>query len=148
RRTHLGPQQVAPAAKGKVLTPAEFEKLRQQADDDSEEEDEEEDIARDESYQVDLAKQRRRQQAALSIYRQQMTKAVGAEASPNLSPQRLLSQIGELAESPDESEEIPLGILMAHGFPQTNSRPNSRSSIAQARERSVTLEPKLHSPSP
>ena len=75
------------------MTPEEFEKLRQQADDDSEDEDEEEDIARDESYQADLEKQRRRQQAALSIYRQQMTKVVGADASPKSGPQRPLSQI-------------------------------------------------------
>ena len=147
-RTFLSPKPVVSTAKGKVLTPAEFEKLRQQADDDSDDEDEEEDIARDESYQVDLAKQRRRQQAALSVYRQQMTKVVGADASPVLSPQRL-SQFGDIPEADDESEEIPLAILMAHGFPQTNNRPSSASRpLSQARERSVTLDPRLRSPSP
>ena len=148
RRTLTSPKPVVPTTKGKVMTPEEFEKLRQQADDDSEDEDEEEDIARDESYQADLEKQRRRQQAALSVYRQQMTKVVGADASPKLSPQRPLSQIGETPETDDESEEIPLAILMAHGFPQTNNRPGSRSSTAQPRERSIILEPGLRTPSP
>ena len=113
----LNPKPVISTAKGKVMTPAEFEKFRQQADDESDEEDEEEDIARDESYQVDLAKQRRRQQAALSVYRQQMTKVVGADASPTTSTHRL-SQFGDIPEADDESEEIPLAILKAHGFPQ------------------------------
>ena len=134
---------IVSAAKGKVVTPAEFEKLRQQAEDDSEEEEEEEDIARDETYQIDLAKQRQRQQAALSIYRQQMTKVVGATASPALNPERPSSQFGGIPEVDDESDEIPLGILMAHGFPQTNSRPSS----AQSRDRSVSLDAK-RTPSP
>ena len=154
RNLLLSPKPIVPKAKGKVLTPAEFEKMRLEADNESEDEDEEEDVARDESYQADIAQQRRRQQAALSVYRQQMTKVVGANASPTLRP---LSQIGEMPEVPeieDESEEIPLGILMAHGFPQTNNRPSStrpasRASVApQSRERSVTLEPKVRSPSP
>ena len=148
RRTLATLKPIVPATKGKVMTPEEFEKLRQQADDDSEEEDEEEDIARDESYQADLEKQRRRQQAALSIYRQQMTKVVGADPSPKSSPQRPLSQIGEIPEADDETEEIPLAFLMAHGFPQTNNRPGSRASTAQPRERGVTLEPRLRTPSP
>ena len=150
KRSLLSTKAIVPVTKGKVMTPEEFEKLRQQTDDDSEDEEEEEDIARDESYQADLAKQRQRQQAALSIYRQQMTKVVGVDASPSLGPQRPLSQIGEIPETDDESEEIPLGILMAHGFPQTNNRPGSRSppSPAQPRERIVSLEPRLRTPSP
>jgi hypothetical protein len=145
----LGIKPTASTAKGKVVTPAEFEKLRQQVDDDSDDEEEEEDIARDETYQVDLAKQRRRQQAALSVYRQQMTKVVGADASPVITPQRL-SQIGDIPEAEDESEEIPLAILMAHGFPQTNNRPSSssRPSTGSPRERGISLDPKLRSPSP
>lgn len=139
----LSPKPIVPAAKGKVVTPAEFEKLRQQAEDDSEEEEEEEDMARDETYQIDLAKQRQRQQAALSIYRQQMTKVVGSTASPSLNPERPSSQFGGIPEVDDESDEIPLGILMAHGFPQTNSRPTS----SQSRDRSVSLDAK-RTPSP
>ena len=155
RNLLLSPKPIIPKTKGKVLTPAEFEKMRLEADNESDEEEEEEDVARDESYQAEITQQRRRQQAALSIYRQQMTKVVGANASPVLRP---LSQIGEMPEVPeieDESEEIPLGILMAHGFPQTNNRPSSsarpssRASVtAQPRERSVTLEPRIRSPSP
>ena len=154
QRNRLSAKPIVPKAKGKVLTPAEFEKMRQEADNESEEDDEEEDVARDESYQTEITKQRRRQQAALSIYRQQMTKVVGTSGSPNLRP---LSQIGEMPEVPeseDENEEVPLGILMAHGFPQTNNRPSSmrpmsRSSMTpQSRERPATLDPKIRSPSP
>jgi len=128
-------------AKGKVVTPAEFEKLRQQAEDESDEEEEEEDLTRNETYQLNLARQRQRQQAALSIYRQQMTKVVGATASPGLPPQRTPPQIGQIPEVDEETDEIPLGILMAHGFPQ--SRPSS----VNSRPQSVILEPK-RTPSP
>jgi len=125
RNPVLSPKPIVPAAKGKVLTPAEFEKLRQQAEDESDEEDEEDDVAHDETYQADIQKQRRRQQAALSVYRQQMTKVVGVNASPQSPSQRPLSQMETHTETDDESDEIPLGILMAHGFPQTNNRPSS-----------------------
>lgn len=136
------------AKNSKVVTPAEFERLRQQADDESDEDDEEEDVARDESFQADLEKQRRRQQAALSIYRQQMTKVVGANTSSLPIHQRHLAQVGEASDADDESDEIPLGILMAHGFPQTNNRPaTGRPATSQARER-VVLEPKIRTPSP
>jgi hypothetical protein len=127
-------------AKGKVVTPAEFEKLRQQAEEDSDEEEEEEDLTHNESYQLNLAKQRHRQQAALSIYRQQMTKVVGA-TPPVTPPIRPLSQIGEIPEQ-DEADDIPLGILMAHGFPHATSRSTSRSNTPN-----VVLEPKS-APSP
>jgi len=143
RSVLLSPKPIVSAAKGKVLTPAEFEKLRQQAEDDSEDEEEEEDVARDETYQIDLAKQRQRQQAALSIYRQQMTKVVGATASSASNPERPASRFGGIPEVDDEADEIPLAILMAHGFPQTNNRPSS----SQSRDRSVSLDAK-RTPSP
>ena len=128
-------------AKGKVVTPAEFERLRQQAEDESDDEEEEEDLTRDETYQVNLARQRQRQQAALSIYRQQMTKVVGATPSPTFPSQRPPSDIPQIPEVDEEADEIPLGILMAHGFPQ--SRPAS----VNSRHQSVVLEPK-RTPSP
>lgn len=137
RNVLLSPKPIVSATKGKVLTPTEFEKLRQQEEDESEDDEEEEDVARDESYQVDLAKQRQRQQAALSIYRQQMTKVVGATSSPKLKPERPASQFGGIPEV-DESDEIPLGILIAHGFPQTSSRPSS----SESRDRSMSLDAK------
>ena len=131
--------------KGKVISAAEFEKLRQQADNDSDDEEEEEDLARDEIYEADVAKQRRRQQAALSIYRQQMTKIVGAAPTPELAPPpRPMSQVSFQNTGEDESEEIPLGILMAHGFPQTNNRP----STAQGRLRTASMESNIRTPSP
>ena len=123
KRTLLSPKSVVPTTKGKVMTPEEFERLRQQADDDSEEDDEEEDIARDESYQADLEKQRRRQQAALSIYRQQMTKVVGADASPNLVLNVLFHKSAKLQKQMMRAKKFRWRILMAHGFPQTNNRP-------------------------
>lgn len=142
RKPVLSPKPIFSAGKGKVLTPAEFEKLRQQAEDDSDDDEEEEDLARDESYQADLEKQRRRQQAALSIYRQQMTKVVGTNPSPQLVPPRPVSQIGPVTDD-DEHDEIPLGILMVHGFPQTNNRPAN-----SPRESAVKLEQTTRTPSP
>ena len=149
RERNLSPKSITSAAKGKVMSQAEFERLRQQADDESDDDEEEEDLAKDETYQADLSRQRRRQQAALSVYRQQMTKVVGADATPTIPPQRPMSQIDSIAEADDETEEIPLAVLMAHGFPQNNNRPSSaRSSSVQGNRPQVVLEPRIRSPSP
>jgi len=143
------PKPVASTTKGKVMSQAEFERLRQQGDDESDDDEEEEDLAKDETYQVNLSRQRRRQQAALSVYRQQMTKVVGADATPTIPPPRPMSQIDSIAEADDETEEIPLAVLMAHGFPQNNNRPSStRSSSVQGIRPQVVLEPRIRSPSP
>lgn len=150
------------------MTPSQFEHYRQQQelrrsksdasrseDDYVNDEDDDEDEA---EKQRETERQRRKQEAHLSVYRQQMMKVTGQQAaepslrpvtseasssSPNL-PKRL-SNPGDKSSSgkstEEDDEEVPLGILAAHGFPNRNrpptrlgnvsSNPNLRSS-AQA----------------
>ncbi|ROV97592.1 hypothetical protein VSDG_04559 [Cytospora chrysosperma] len=152
------PRQPPPGQNGsqtthKVMTTSEFEKYRKHkevenrraeverareqttSDDDDEDEinyDEDEDEI-EKSKQV--AKQRKKQEAHMSVYRQQMMKVTGASqdappqrpsmqisfSSPNLSvpesSKRLSSDISE------DDEEVPLAILAAHGFPNKNRPP-------------------------
>ena len=152
------------APKPKVMTPAQFERYRQQrelsrtmsdasksegSDGEADQYDDEDETERNRR----LAKQRRKQEAHLAVYRQQMMKMTGEQPSelPNLgqtrpSPNRasmstpnLLNAVSSLnlaegkpAEpaktSDDEDEDVPLGILAAHGFPHKN-RPPTRLSV-------------------
>ncbi|KJZ76541.1 hypothetical protein HIM_03877 [Hirsutella minnesotensis 3608] len=92
------------------------------------------------------AKQRRKQEAHMTIYRQQMMKVTGESASPpvarsgrvGLLPSPSAPQLTTMkTPSPDlaagadedEDEDVPLGILQAHGFPGKN-RPPTRLSHA------------------
>ncbi|TGZ79359.1 hypothetical protein EX30DRAFT_373124 [Ascodesmis nigricans] len=131
----------------KVMTGAQFERYRQQQDEkrqlsgknnDSDDEsvvsdEEESDTERNRAAQ----KLRERQDAHLSVYRQQMRKVTGTtqpaalppmqRASVSMSALPMLNGAGTPAadNSDDEDEEIPLGILMAHGFPN-KARPPTR----------------------
>lgn len=93
------------------------------------------------------AKQRQKQEAHLTVYRQQMMKVTGEQstgrnsslgytldprASP--SPNALDNRMSKLTvgtrhsgkssgEEEDEDEDVPLGILAAHGFPNRNRPP-------------------------
>lgn len=165
-----------PSNNNKVMTPAQFERYREQkelsrqlrkaeglndsSDEDSNYEDDEE-IEMKEA----AARQRRKQEAHLAVYRQQMKKVIGKQDDPppfqrpesprvlghearsssasNLAPR--LSTLGlsddkpDAGKSSDDDEDIPLGILAAHGFPNknrpptrlamSNSNPNLRSSF-------------------
>lgn len=153
---HNLPKSTSPA--NKVMTPSQFEHYRQQqelrrsntdaskseysAESDYDEEDEVEKVR-------EAERQRRKQEAHLSVYRQQMMKVTGQQQSstsvtslrpeldfvssstPNLTVQ--LSNAGNRSGSGkstdgDEDEEIPLGILAAHGFPSKNRPPAHLSS--------------------
>ncbi|KAJ5577852.1 uncharacterized protein N7459_006816 [Penicillium hispanicum] len=134
----------------KVMTPSQFEHYRQQqelrrsnsnatSDDESVNDDfDEEDEA---EKQREAERQRRKQEAHMSVYRQQMMKVTGQQAAspllhptmtgassstPNL-PNRL-SNPGDKSSSgkssEEDDEEVPLGILAAHGFPNRNRPPN------------------------
>jgi len=141
----------------KVMTPAQFERYRQQQDEqrrlsgnqadpddydesDSSESEEESEAERNR----EAVKQRQKQEAHLAVYRQQMMKITGSQpveqplgmnskgASMSTSalplnttmPQLSLSGPGSSEkDSEEEDEEIPLGILMAHGFPNKNRPP-------------------------
>ncbi|OGE48259.1 hypothetical protein PENARI_c030G01210 [Penicillium arizonense] len=153
----------------KVMTPSQFEHYRQQqelrrsnsnatkSDEESDHDDfddEEDEVEK----QRETERQRRKQEAHLSVYRQQMMKITGQQApaqslhpmvsggsssTPNLLPSRLSAQ-GDKSTSGKSSEEedddVPLGILAAHGFPHRNrpptrlnnvsSNPNLRASMA------------------
>ncbi|CRG89845.1 hypothetical protein PISL3812_06884 [Talaromyces islandicus] len=170
-----------PIVQNKVMTPAQFEHYRQQREltrkysnasksDSSDENDYDEDEDEAEKSR-EAARQRRKQEAHLSVYRQQMMKVTGEQApamsslqpppsasrltidqtgvsSPNLSFR--MSTLGLPAGRQDGSkssdgdgeddEDVPLGILAAHGFPNklrpptrlslSASNPNLRGSVA------------------
>ncbi|KAL4919386.1 hypothetical protein BDW62DRAFT_44952 [Aspergillus aurantiobrunneus] len=135
----------------KVMTPSQFEHYRQQqelkranseasdSEDSAESDFDEEDEA---EKNRETERQRRKQEAHLSVYRQQMMKVTGNQSpSPSLRPEDRASNStpnltnlslhpgnpsgsGKSSEG-DDDEEIPLGILAAHGFPSRN-RPPSR----------------------
>lgn len=138
------------APKNKVMTPAQFERYKKEQDrlstfgplarqkqqEEEEEEENYEDEADDAEKAKQLASQRRRQEAHMSVYRQQMMKvtgetpsglgsglrpvATGAQSSPNLGT---LGSLGRADDKEDEDEEVPLAILQAHGFPNKNKPP-------------------------
>lgn len=141
----------------KVMTPAEFEKYRQdkvrqsrnmdtkeEAESDAEEDnyEEEEDDA---EKKQEMAKQRRKQEAHMTVYRQQMMKVTGEQAgmssarpsiamsmsTPNLTLNdgKGLSGSNSPPSEVSEDDDVPLGILAAHGFPGKN-RPPTRLSHA------------------
>ncbi|KAJ5806220.1 uncharacterized protein N7503_003822 [Penicillium pulvis] len=150
----------------KVMTPSQFERYRQQQElrrSNSDASDSEDDSDHDEFDEQDEAEkqreaalQRRKQEAHLSVYRQQMMKVTGQQApSPSLRPVMSgassstpnlpihLTSVGDRSSSgkshEGDDEDVPLGILAAHGFPNRNrpparlanasSNPNLRASI-------------------
>lgn len=145
-------RQPVPATSNKVMTPSQFEHYRQQQElrrsnsdlsksEDSAESDFDEEDEAEKNREVE--RQRRKQEAHLSVYRQQMMKMTGQDSpTPALRPEadRVNNSAPNLTVTPlnpgtrsgsgkssegDEDEEIPLGILAAHGFPNRN-RPPSR----------------------
>ena len=142
----------------KVMTPAQFERYKKQqemdrrlgasGDSDSEEEvdnyDDDDDVEKEKL----ATQQRRKQEAHLAVYRQQMMKVTGEQApqrsassfSNTLDP-RLSASTPELnnrfshmtastklsskssGEEEEEDEDVPLGILAAHGFPNKTRPP-------------------------
>lgn len=116
------------------------------SDDESDQDEDEDDVERNRQ----LVKQRRQQEAHLAVYRQQMMKVTGEKptdlpskhqprislpraslSSPNLSTgiSSIDSGNGKQAQgaknSDDEDEDIPLGILAAHGFPSKSRSPTA-----------------------
>ena len=108
-------------------------------DDSGDDYDDDDDVEREK----EAAKQRRKQEAHLAVYRQQMMKVTGETPSdlPKLRTgfDKMNSSTPQLAHrantptlslndgppqrsSDDEDEEVPLGILAAHGFP-SKARP-------------------------
>lgn len=136
----------------KVMTRAQFEKYRQQQDeerklrgksksDTESDDDSEEDYDSDTERNKEAIRQRQKQEAHLSVYRQQMMKISGTTSStealngpmaaPMLSLNNSMPQLSLSTPEPasDEDEEVPLGILMAHGFPNRNRPPTRLSTV-------------------
>ena len=144
-------------AQNKVMTTKEFEQyMREKAaaaalddakSDASSESDNYEDEDETERLKQNM-RQRRKQEAHLSVYRQQMMKVTGEQASdlPANHPRSILERTSKSSpnflaslsfdskpegkeqkdkSSDDEDEDVPLGVLQAHGFPH-KSRPPTR----------------------
>ncbi|OIW34994.1 hypothetical protein CONLIGDRAFT_33581 [Coniochaeta ligniaria NRRL 30616] len=134
----------------KVMTPAQFERYRQDKERQSTAPDAEktEDKSDDEEIDYDddeddierakqQAKQRRKQEAHMAVYRQQMMKVTGessgsAPSRPSLQMSFSTPNLPNMVDSSpagksdsDEDEEVPLAILAAHGFPN-KARPPTR----------------------
>lgn len=142
--TKQGPQH-------KIMTPAQFERYRQQQEmsrtksttSRSEPSEDGSDMEYDDDDETErnrqAARQRRRQEAHLAIYRQQMMKVTGEQPAelPLPGPDRsgfdrssngTRTTSNEPADSgrfsDDEDEDVPLGILAAHGFPSRQRPPS------------------------
>ena len=155
-----------PVTQNKVMTPAQFEQYRKEqetrreqyfnqdvSDEEGDDYEDDDEIERNKQ----LARQRRKQEAHLSVYRQQMMKVTGEQPSdlpgvqlrpsmdrsnisaPNLTnrsstPSFSFDKPSEPSKtSDDEDEDVPLGVLAAHGFPSKTRPPtaltNSSASI-------------------
>jgi hypothetical protein len=121
----------------RVMTPAQFERYKQDQerlrsvggqskDDADEDEDETYDDDEDETEKArQMAKQRRKQEAHMAVYRQQMMKVTGeaAPVRPNVFASQSSPNLLNNGDGEGEDEEVPLAILQAHGFPNKNKPP-------------------------
>lgn len=144
----------------KKMTTAQFERLQRRGDasaDQSEEEDDEQreldeyDDEDDSEKARQMSRQRQKQEANMSVYRQQMKKVTGGGPTdlPSSAPRPSIDRapasapaapggihLGGIGGKPpadavrgmqtdDDDDDVPLGILQAHGFPNS-SRPPTR----------------------
>ncbi|KAL9014953.1 MAG: hypothetical protein Q9173_000407 [Seirophora scorigena] len=158
----IGHQNVKSEGQNKVMTPAQFERYRKEqeiartfgtqseADDDSDEDSDPDEDEDESERNRELAKQRRKQEAHLAVYRQQMMKVTGEQPSelPELGQLRPVAErasasapnIGQGGSTPtltinktsisgkasdEEDDDVPLGVLAAHGFPNKNRPPGA-----------------------
>ena len=161
----------ANAGSHKVMTPAEFERYRKEqenlrrtssdskSDDSDDESDNYEDDDEEEERKKQLAKERRKQEAHLAVYRQQMMKVTGEQPSdpsilrPGLeksqtapvgrarTPTITFDKPPESKASDEEDDEVPLGILAAHGFPAKNRPPTASMSNPNIKYQSESYPP-------
>jgi hypothetical protein len=130
------------------------------------EDDEEEENYEDDEDDLEKAKQqekqRRKQEAHMAVYRQQMMKVTGE--SGNVQPSRPSLQISfsspnlpevaaglgpattNTSDPSDEDEEIPLGILAAHGFPNKNRPPTRLSTMMSNPNLRASQQPSYQRP--
>ncbi|KAI8954790.1 hypothetical protein F4801DRAFT_449994 [Xylaria longipes] len=155
----------------KVMTPEEFEKYRQNkakeeklgyiGSSDSDKEDDDINYDDDEDDELEkskqLQRQRRKQEAHLSVYRQQMMKVTGETSNPtsrpavptslstpNLTTGHAMNN-GNMPTPPsdgsEEDEEVPLAILAAHGFPNKNRPPTRLSTMGSQPNLRASMQP-------
>ncbi|OAP55746.1 hypothetical protein AYL99_09898 [Fonsecaea erecta] len=152
------PAPVKSVAMNKVMTPAQWERYKEQkemdrrlgalSDDSGSEASENSDDDDEMERSRQATRQRRKQEAHLAVYRQKMMKVTGeAPASRSMSSLGMLrpgennsstdlnnrlshmtldsKQSGKSSgeEEEEEDEDVPLGILAAHGFPNKNRPP-------------------------
>lgn len=163
------PSKVLPPPKAemqkKVMTPAQFERYRKEqemrrdqyfdhevSDEEGDEYEDDDELERNKQ----LARERRKQEAHLSVYRQQMMKVTGEQPSdlPSVQPRARMDRSSISAPnltngsntptfsfdkpsepsngSDDEDEDIPLGVLAAHGFPTKNRPPTALSNAGSS----------------
>ncbi|GAB7349516.1 hypothetical protein MBLNU459_g0222t1 [Dothideomycetes sp. NU459] len=126
------------------LTRAQFEQQQRYTnqitqDDDSDQDEEPYDEQDEAERHAEMTRQRRKQEANLAVYRQQMKKVSGGNPSelptqgarpgldrahhsaPGLMPS--MSTMSLAPEAEEEDDDVPLGILQAHGFPSKNRPP-------------------------
>ncbi|CEO58620.1 hypothetical protein PMG11_03330 [Penicillium brasilianum] len=163
-------QSASPANGNKVMTPSQFEHYRQQqelrrsnSDATKSEEESEHEEFEDEEDEIEkqraAERQRRKQEAHLSLYRQQMQKVTGQQApspmlrpemagasssTPNL-PNRLSNPLDKSSSgkssNEEDDEEIPLGILAAHGFPNRNRPPTRLTNVSSHPNLRASMHP-------
>lgn len=139
-QSHLNASQSSPQ---KRMTRAQFEMERRGMEDDksltSDNSDDGYDDGDDEERQTELARQRRKQEANMAVYRQQMKKVSGGQPTdlpshvprPELERASMSAPVQSTYNAPlgsepageEEDDDVPLGILQAHGFPNKNRPP-------------------------
>lgn len=129
---------------GRVVTKAQYENYRRASMDfdattaaaiaaangGNNSDDEADDFEEDEK--LENAKMRAKQQAHLAVYRQKMMKVTGAASSfktPPLNSNGFASpNLSNGSDDEDDLDDVPLGILQAHGFPRDSQRLKTMSS--------------------
>ena len=151
-----------PQTSNKIMTPQQFERYRREqevsraatnhdtnddSDDGADEYEDDDEI----EHNKQLARQRKKQEAHLAVYRQQMLKVTGEQPAelkgpglrdsserpgrdtPDLPNRTSTFEINfekpsdDGKGSDDEDEDVPLGVLAAHGFPSKSRPPTALS---------------------
>ncbi|KAL9631024.1 MAG: hypothetical protein Q9164_006113 [Protoblastenia rupestris] len=151
-----------PQTTNKIMTPAQFEQYRKEqetnraissqtdndvSDDEGDDYEDDDEVERNKQ----IARERRKQEAHLAVYRQQMMKVTGeqpsnlpsiqvrpssdraSQSAPDVHNRASVSDLNidrltvEGKVSDDEDENVPLGVLAAHGFPSKNRPPTAMS---------------------
>ena len=169
-----------PQTQNKIMTPTQFERYKKEQEmnsaikqqtsrEESEESNSDEDEDEDEAERnKQVIKQRRKQEAHMAVYRQQMMKMTGDQpadlssmklrpsldrssaSTPNLANRSSTIDINfdkpasDSRASDGEDEDVPLGVLAAHGFPSKNRPP----SATGARDSRVQYKSESYPPPP